>query len=62
MREPWVSWSNHLDGEATLVRQAQEQAARRGDPPTDRLDPNWRSRLEDALWAMVNSSEFVFAP
>jgi mono/diheme cytochrome c family protein len=62
IREPYVSWSNHLDGEATLVRQAQELAARRGDPPTERLNENWRSRLEDVLWAMVNSSEFVFAP
>ena len=58
--EPYVSWSNHLDAKATLVRQAQEDAARRGDPPTDRLDPDWRSRLEDVLWALLNSPEFVF--
>jgi hypothetical protein len=60
--EPYVTWTNHLDPKATLVRQAQEAAARRGDPPTERLDPNWRSRLEDVLWVLVNSSEFVFAP
>jgi mono/diheme cytochrome c family protein len=60
--EPYVSWSNHLDPEATLVRQRQEEAARRGDPPTRRLEPSWRGRLEDVLWSLVNSSEFVFAP
>ena len=35
---PYVSWSNHLDGAATLVRQRQEEAARKGDPPTTRLE------------------------
>jgi hypothetical protein len=60
--EPYVSWSNHLAPEATVERKKQEAAARRGDPPTDRLDPDWRGRLEDVLWSLVNSSEFIFAP
>lgn len=59
---PYVSWSNHLDPEATLVRQAQEAAARKGEPPTARLESHWRTRLEDVLWALVNSTEFVFVP
>ncbi|MCZ2343701.1 MAG: DUF1553 domain-containing protein [Bacteroidales bacterium] len=58
--EPYVSWSNHLAPEATTVRMQQEQAARRGDPPTERLDANWRNRMEDVLWALLNSPEFIF--
>ena len=56
----YVSWSNHLDKDATLVRQAQTEAARRGDPPTRRLDPAWRRQAEDVLWALVNSPEFLY--
>ena len=61
-REKYVSWSNHLDGEATTVRMAQEAAARKGDPATEKLDPNWRQRLEDILWAMLNAPEWAFSP
>ncbi len=61
VREKYVSWSNHLDGEATLVRQRQEEAARRGDPPTNRLNAEWRQRMEDVLWSLLNSPEWVYA-
>jgi hypothetical protein len=61
-RPKYVSWSNHLDPEATLVRQAQEANARRGDPPTQRLTEAWRSRMEDVLWSLLNAPECVFAP
>jgi hypothetical protein len=62
MPEPYVSWSNHLDPQATIIRQKQEDAARAGDPPTNRLTAAWRSKVEDVLWAVLNSPEFVFTP
>ncbi len=57
-----VSWSNHLHPEATKIKLEAERAARAGDPPTDRLAPAWRERMEDAVWALVNSPEFMFVP
>jgi hypothetical protein len=60
--ERYVSWSNHLDSEATTVRINQEKAARKGDPPTEKLDPNWLARLEDVLWAVLNAPEWAFSP
>ena len=61
-REKYVSWSNHLDAEATNVRMAQETVARQGEPPTEKLDPAWRTRMEDVLWAMLNAPEWAFSP
>ena len=55
----YVSWSNHLDKDATLVRQRQAEEARQGDPATTRLQPAWRQRAEDTLWALVNAPEFL---
>ena len=57
-----VSWSNHLSSEATLIRMDEERKLRMGDAPTNRLTPQFRERFEDALWAMVNSPEFVMVP
>ncbi|MEY4272104.1 MAG: hypothetical protein RL250_970 [Verrucomicrobiota bacterium] len=56
----YVSWSNHLDKDATLVRQQQTEDARRGDPATSRLAADWRQRAEDALWALVNAPEALY--
>jgi hypothetical protein len=57
-----VSWSNHLSPEATRIKMELERAARLGDPPTERLRGPWRERIEDMLWTLVNSPEFVFVP
>jgi hypothetical protein len=57
-----VSWANHLNPEATRIKQQQERAARAGDPPTERLRAEWRERMEDMVWVLVNSPEFVFVP
>ena len=57
-----VSWSNHLSPDATRIKQEMERETRAGAPPTRRLCADWRERLEDALWALINSPEFVFVP
>ncbi|SVA90712.1 uncharacterized protein METZ01_LOCUS143566, partial [marine metagenome] len=39
-----------------------ECLAREGDPPTRRLLAEWRERMEDVIFALVNSPEFIFIP
>jgi hypothetical protein len=62
LRRGTVSWSNHLNPEANVIKTELEAAVREGDPPTARLESNWRERLEDMTWALINSPEFVFLP
>jgi hypothetical protein len=57
-----VSWSNHLHPDATTIQQEEERVVRQGDPPTARLTSAFRERMEDIVWALVNSPEFVFIP
>ena len=57
-----VSWSNHLSSEATLIRMEEERRLRLGEKPTNRLTAEFRERMEDALWAVFNSPEFVVVP
>ncbi|HLX61412.1 MAG TPA: DUF1553 domain-containing protein [Planctomycetota bacterium] len=57
-----VSWSNHLSPEATKIKMEMEKQAHLGEPPTKRLDADWRERVEDVIWSLVNSPEFVFIP
>ncbi len=58
----YVSWSNHLSAEANSIKIEMEKRAREGDPPTVALKPGWRERMEDMVWALVNSPEFVHLP
>lgn len=60
--EKYVSWSNHLDGPANTLAQEKEAAARRGDAPTKALNNDWRLRMEDVLWAMLNAPEWIYEP
>ena len=57
-----VTWSNHLSEEANIAKQRLAEIAARGDPPTRALDPEWRERAEDFVWALFNMPEFVFVP
>jgi hypothetical protein len=59
---PAVSWSNHLSPEANSIMIELEERARQGDLPTNALKPEWRERMEDFLWAMINSPELMFIP
>ncbi len=61
-REYYLSWSNHVDGPANSLAVEREAEARRGDPPTNALDPDWRLRMEDALWAVLNTPEWIYTP
>lgn len=57
-----VGWSNHLHPDANTLQVATHETIIKGDPPTKRLTPEWRTRFEDMLWTLMNSPEFVFIP
>ena len=59
---PAVSWSNHLSPEANVYVLELEQRAREGDTPSNALNIAWRERMEDTLWAVINSPESLFVP
>lgn len=57
-----VSWANHMDAKANLIRMEEERKVRMGDDPTEALQPAFRERYEDVVWALVNSPEFKLIP
>jgi hypothetical protein len=57
-----VSWSNHLHPDATRAQKDLQDEVAAGDPPTPRLNTDWRECYEDMLWSLLNSPEFVFLP
>jgi hypothetical protein len=57
-----VTWSNHLTDEANQAKLELARIAAQGDPPSGRLDPDWRERAEDLAWTLFNTPEFIVAP
>ncbi|WDI41682.1 DUF1553 domain-containing protein [Bremerella sp. P1] len=60
VRPKYTAWSNHLDGPANALAAELEAKARRGDPPTRKLDADWRERVEDFLWYTLNQPEWIY--
>ncbi|MDE2680269.1 MAG: DUF1553 domain-containing protein [Verrucomicrobiota bacterium] len=57
-----VSWNNHLSSDSNRIKVELERLALEGDPPTQRLRPEWRKQMEDVIYGLVNSPEFIFIP
>ena len=57
-----ITWVNHFDPKSDDEAIRRQREVLQGDPPTVRLDADWRTRVEDILWVMINSPEFVFLP
>ena len=57
-----VSWSNHLNPKSNVIKTQLEAAVRDGEQPTNRLNRDWRVRMVDAIWTLLNSPEFIFVP
>ena len=57
-----VSWNNHLSSDSNRIKVDLERLVRKGDPPTQRLRAVWRKQMEDLIFALINSPEFIFVP
>ncbi|MCB1203556.1 MAG: DUF1553 domain-containing protein [Verrucomicrobiae bacterium] len=57
-----VSWTNHLSVEANEISARLEAKAYKGPASTEWIKSDWRERMEDAVWALVNSPEMAFVP
>lgn len=58
----YVSWSNHLNSEANVIKMQMQELVRKGPPPTRFLKTEWRERAEDAVWSLLNSPEMILVP
>jgi len=54
----FVTWSNHFDVKANKLRRDEQLQLAAGPRPVQDIQPRWRERAEDAMWALVNSPEF----
>ena len=61
-KRAYVDWDKHLKAEASVELLKAEKLVRAGEPPTVRLTTEFRERVEDAIWCLINSPEFVFVP
>lgn len=57
-----VSWTNHLSVKANELAAELEAQAHAGPEPTPWLESEWRERVEDAVWALINAPEFSYSP
>ena len=57
-----ITWSNHFDPKSDDEAIRRQREVLQGDPPTARLNSDWRERVEDVLWSLINSPEFLFVP
>ncbi|QGJ71001.1 Cytochrome c domain-containing protein [Planctomycetales bacterium 10988] len=57
-----TTWATHFDEKATQEVADYEDRVLQGDPPTARLNADWRARVEDMLWVLSNTPEFLFLP
>ncbi len=55
-------WRKHLQPEQTRFMLEAQRRVARGELPTARLTDGFRERVEDVLWALINSPEFVVIP
>jgi hypothetical protein len=58
----FVTWTNHLQPEADGWKLEDAELAKRGEPATTRLEPAWRQRCEDVVWAIINQPEMLYRP
>ncbi|MEX2579303.1 MAG: DUF1553 domain-containing protein [Verrucomicrobiales bacterium] len=57
-----ISWTNHLSVAANELASDIEARAYEGPPPTEWIESDWRERMEDLVWALVNAPDFSFVP